>query len=52
MGDAPFGVGIENGKINLLFVRIEINKKVVDLIDDLLNPGVAPVDLVDDDHDG
>ena len=52
MGNAPFCVGIEDGKLDLPLVRIEIDKKVVNLINDLLDPGVTAVDLIDDDHNG
>ncbi len=52
MGNAPLCVGIEDGKLDLPFVRIEIDKKVVNLINDLFYPGVTAVNLVDDDHNG
>ena len=44
------GVGVEHGKIELIFVGVEIDEEVVDLVQHFLRAGVGAVDLVDD-HD-
>ncbi len=41
------GVGAIDRKVELLLVGIEIDKEVVDLVQDLGGPGVVAVDLVD-----
>src|SRR5205823_937210 len=42
------GVGIEDGKIQLLFLRVEVNKKVVNFVQDFLWSRVGAVNFVDD----
>src|SRR5581483_4579534 len=41
-------IGVENGKLQLIFLRVEIDEEVVDLIKDFLGTGIGAVDLVDD----
>src|SRR3989304_6378289 len=52
MGLAEFGVGIEDGELYLFFRRVEIDEEVIDLVDDLLDAGVAAVNLVDHQDNG
>ena len=40
---------VEHRKIELVLVRVEVDEKVVDLVQHLLRPRVLPVDLVDHD---
>ena len=50
-GPARFGVGVDDREVDLLGVGVELDEQLVDLVDDLGDPGVGPVDLVDDeDH--
>ena len=42
--------GVEHGKLDLLFGGVEIDEQVVDLVQDVLRPRVAAIDLVDDDN--
>ena len=42
------GVGVENGKFELLFARIEVNEQIVDFVEHFLRPGIGAVNLVDD----
>ncbi len=46
---AVLGDGVENGKIQLRFFRVEIDEEVVDFVQHFLRARVGPVDLVDDD---
>ena len=43
-------VAVENRELELLLRRIQVDEQVVDLVEDLLGPGVGAVDLVDN-HD-
>ena len=47
---AGAGAGVDHGELDLLFVGVEVDEEVVDLVEDLLRPCVRPVDLVDDDE--
>src|SRR5690606_19350150 len=49
--DAVARDGVEDGEVEQVFGRVEVDEQVVDLVDDRLRPRVLPVDLVDD-HDG
>ena len=50
-GLAGPGVRVHDRKLDLALVGIEIEEELVDLVHDLFDPGVGPVDLVDDeDH--
>ena len=42
-------IGVDDGEIELILGRIEIDEQVVDLVEYFRNTGVGPVDLVDDD---
>ncbi len=42
-----FGVGIEDGEIKLLFLGVEINKEVVNLVKNFLRTSIGPVNLID-----
>ncbi len=44
---ARLGVGVEDGEIKLLFLGIEIDKEVVNLVQHFLRTSVGPVNLVD-----
>src|SRR5437763_1138477 len=45
-------VRVDDRELDLRLVGVEVEKELVHLVDDLLRPGVGPVDLVDDEHDG
>src|SRR5262249_14353666 len=45
--ESSAGIGVDDGKIELLLGCIQIDKEVVDLIYHFLNPRVRSVDLVD-----
>ena len=47
LGDAVAGVGVDDGEVELGVIRVEVDEQVVDLVHDLGDPGVGPVDLVD-----
>jgi len=49
---AGLGIGVEDGKLNVLIPRIEVDKQVIDFIDDRFDARIAAVDLVDDQDDG
>ena len=51
-GGAELGVGVEHGEIELVFVGVEIDEEVVDLVEHFLRAGVGTIDLVDDDDGG
>ena len=40
-------VGVEHGKIELVFRRIEVNEQVIHLVEHFLRARVGPVNLVD-----
>ncbi len=42
------GVGVEHGKVELVFGRVEVDEQVVDLVQHFLRARVGTVDLVDD----
>ena len=44
---AQLGVGVEHGKIELVFAGVEIDEQVVDLVQHFLRARVGTVDLVD-----
>ena len=44
------GVGVKDGEVDLALVGIEVEEELFDLVDDLLDAGVGPVHLVDDEH--
>ena len=43
-----FGVGVQDGKVDLVFLRVEIDKEVVNLVQHFLRAGIGTVDLIDD----
>jgi len=43
---------LEHGELELFLRRVEVDEKIVNLVEDLGGPRVLPVDLVDDDHGG
>src|SRR5437764_770917 len=44
-------VAVDDRKLDLRLVRVEVEEELVDLVDDILDPSVRPVDFVDDeDH--
>ncbi len=43
-----FGVGVEHRKIELIFLRVEINEQVVNFVQNFLGARVGAVNLVDD----
>ena len=45
---ARLGVGVEHGKVELVFAGVEIDEQVVDLVQHFLRARVGAVDLVDD----
>ena len=50
-GDAGLGVAVDDRELDLLLVGVEVEEQLVDLVDDLRDARVGPVDLVDDeDH--
>jgi hypothetical protein len=49
---ADLAVGVEDGEVEHVFVGVEVDEEVVDLVENLLHAGVGTVDLVDDDHGG
>ena len=46
---ARLGVGVEHGKIELIFFGVEIDEQVVDFVQHFLRARVGAVDLIDDD---
>ena len=50
LGDTIPRDGVENRKIDLLVIGVEVDEEVVDLVDDLFRARVLAIDLVDDDH--
>ncbi len=49
LGDAGFGIGVDDGKIRLLVARSQLDEKIERLVDDDFGARVLSVDLVDDD---
>src|SRR3989442_7206757 len=47
-GDAGPRIRINDWKFELLFGGIEVDEKIVQFVDDFLDSGVGPVDLIDD----
>ena len=45
-------VRVDDGELDLRLVGVEVEEELVDLVHDLLWPGVVSVDLVDDEDDG
>ena len=45
------GARVEDGKGDLVLVRVKVQEQVLDLLDDLFDPGVGSIDLVDHEHD-
>ena len=50
-GVAGARVRVDDRELDLRLVGVEVEEELVDLVHDLLDPGVGPVDLVDDEHD-
>ena len=50
--DAGPAVGVDDGELDLVVVGVEVEEQLVDLVDDLGDAGVGPVDLVDHEDDG
>src|SRR5258706_75906 len=48
--DAVTRIGVDHGKIELVFRGIEIDKKVVDFVEDFFGARVGAIDLVQHDH--
>jgi hypothetical protein len=46
-GPAGPGVGVEDREVDLVLVGVEVEEELLDLVDDLVDAGVGPVDLVD-----
>ncbi len=46
------GVGVEDREVDLVLVGVEVEEQLLDLVHDLGDAGVGPVDLVDHEHDG
>src|ERR1035441_4753318 len=51
LGDAGLGDGVEHRKIELVFGGVQVDEEIVDLVEDLRDAGIRPIDFVDD-HDG
>ena len=47
LGDAKFAVGIDDRKIELVFVGIQIDEEIVDLIEHFLYAGIRAIDFID-----
>ena len=45
------GAGVDDGELDLLLGGVEVEEELVGLVDDLADPRVGTVDLVDDEHD-
>ena len=50
LGDTIPRDRVEDRKIDLLVIGVEVDEEVVDLVDDLFWARVLAIDLVDDDH--
>src|SRR4029077_252969 len=49
MGDAGLGIGVDDREIELVFGGVEVDKEVVDFVEDRGGAGVGTVDLIQDD---
>src|SRR5713226_3028354 len=49
VGDAIAGVGVDDGKIELVFGGVEIDEQVVDFVEDFRGAGVGAIDFVQHD---
>ena len=49
-GPAGPGVGEEDREVDLVLVGVEVEEELLHLVDDLVDAGVGPVDLVDHEH--
>ena len=49
-GPAGLRRGVDDGEVDLALVGVEVEEQLVGLVDDLGDPRVRPVDLVDDEH--
>ncbi len=47
LGDASLGISVDDGEIELIFHRVQIDEQVVDFVQHFLNARIRPVDLVD-----
>ena len=47
---ALLGIGIDDGKIQLRFRRVEIDEEVEDFVQDFRRSRIRAIDLVDDDN--
>ncbi len=47
-GRAQLGVGVQHGKVQLVFDRVQVDEEVVHFVEDLLRARVGTIDLVDD----
>src|SRR5208283_682935 len=50
MSDAGAGVGVDDGKVELIFGGVEVNEEVVDFVQYFFGAGVGAVDFVEDNH--
>ena len=50
--DSGARIGIDDRKLQLILAGIEIDKQIVEFVENFLNAGIRPVDLVDDGDDG
>ena len=46
------GVGVQDREVDLVLVGVQVEEQLLDLVHDLGDAGVRPVDLVDHQHDG
>jgi len=49
---ANLSVRIKDGKVELIFLGVEVDKEIVDLVQDFLRAGVRTVDLINNDDLG
>ena len=52
MRHAEFCIGIKDRKFNLLFRRVQVDKQIIHIIDDFINPGVVAINFINDEDDG
>ena len=45
--DAGPGIGVEDRKIELILRGVKVDKEIVQLVDDFLDTGIRPIDLID-----
>ncbi len=50
--NASARIGIDDRKLQLILARIEVDKQIVEFVENFLNAGVGPVNLVDDGDNG